>query len=199
MSITPVAPDQIATVVTTLEMIQRPTPRPLPSSPLRLVRWDAPAPDRYRALFARVGGPWLWFSRLAMTDAALTLLLADRAIEVHAALDSMGIEVGMLELDRSEVGVCRIAYLGVVPELTGRQHGRWLVAHALALGWRPETRRIVVHTCTLDHPHALGFYRAQGFTPVSRAIETFPDPRLIELLPPDAAPQIPMLGSLSRR
>ena len=54
-------------------------------------------------------------------------------------------------------------------------------------------RRVWLHTCTLDHPSALGFYRAQGFVPFARAIETFADPRLLGLMPREAAPQIPLL------
>ena len=52
-----------------------------------------------------------------------------------------------------------------------------------------------VHTCTLDHPGALGFYRRNGFTPFARAIETFADPRLIDVLPRDTAPQTPLIGA----
>ncbi|MCF7643676.1 GNAT family N-acetyltransferase, partial [Acinetobacter johnsonii] len=71
MGLIPVADDQIATVVTSLEMLERPRPRPLPDSPLRLVRWSAPDPGKYRALFRRVGEPWLWFSRLVMDEERL--------------------------------------------------------------------------------------------------------------------------------
>ena len=68
--------DHVATIVTTLEMRTRPPLRPMPASPLRLTRWDAPAPDRYRTLFRRVGARWLWYSRLVMDDAALTAIIA---------------------------------------------------------------------------------------------------------------------------
>jgi hypothetical protein len=50
-----------------------------------------------------------------------------------------------------------------------------------------------VHTCTLDHPGALGFYRRNGFAPFARAIETFADPRLLGILPRDAAPHAPLI------
>jgi hypothetical protein len=33
--------------------------------------WPAPASDKYRTLFRRVGEPWLWFSRLVIPDDAL--------------------------------------------------------------------------------------------------------------------------------
>jgi GNAT superfamily N-acetyltransferase len=100
----------------------------------------------------------------------------------------------MLELDFRESGQCEIAYFGLVPELAGHGHGRWLMAQTLALAWVPGIERLWVHTCTLDHPSALNFYRAQGFVPFARAVETFDDPRLGGVLPRDAAPQIPLLA-----
>jgi len=194
MGLTPVADDQLATIVTTLEMRRRPPLRPMPPSPLRLVAWRPADPARYRQLFRRVGAPWLWFSRLTMDDAALTAIIHDPAVSVYAVADPRGIEVGMLELDHRRAGECELSYVGLVPELAGKGHGRWLMAEALTRAWTPGVTRAWVHTCTLDHPSALNFYRKQGFTAVSRAVETFPDPRRLGLLPEDAAPQIPQLA-----
>lgn len=195
MGLTPVPPGRLATIVTTLEMLNRPLPRPLPASPLRLVRWPAPEPAKYRALFRRVGERWLWFSRLTLPEPDLLRIITDPAVEVFAAVDRQGIEVGMLELDRRQAGACEIGYLALVPELAGQGLGRWLMAEALARAWTPGTTRVWLHTCTLDHPSALNFYRAQGFAAVARTIETFDDPRGLGLLPESAAPQVPYLAS----
>lgn len=194
MALTPVAPGELATVVTTLEMRERPPLRPLPSSPFRLAAWREPAPARYRALFTRVGARWLWYSRLALDDDALAAILADPGVSVFAAIDRGGIEIGMVELDHRTAGACAIAYFALVPELAGQGHGRWLMAEALARAWRPGVHRVWLNTCTLDHPAALGFYRAQGFAPIARTVETFADPRALGLLPADAAPQVPRLA-----
>jgi GNAT superfamily N-acetyltransferase len=194
MGLIPVADDQIATVVTALEMRERPLPRPLPSAPFRLVRWSAPGSDKYRALFRRVGAPWLWFSRLAMAEDALRRILDDPAVAVHAATDRAGIEIGMVELDFRRPGTCELSYFALVPELTGMGHGAWLMGQALALAWRRDVTRVWVHTCTLDHPAALGFYRKHGFVPYKRMVETFADPRVAGLLPADSAPHIPCLA-----
>lgn len=194
MGLSGVPDDQVATVVTTLEMTWRPPLRPTPSSHLRLVRWDRPAPDAYRALFRRVGAPWLWFSRLAADDATLCAIIHDAAIQVFAVTDPAGIEVGMLELDFRHAATCELSYFGLVPELTGQGHGRWLMAEAMTRMWRKGIERVWVHTCTLDHPSALGFYRAQGFVAIRRTVETFADPRVAGLLPEDAAPHVPLLA-----
>ncbi len=190
----PVPDDELATIVTTLEMTKRPPLEPIPDSPLRLVRWEHPDPGKYRALFRRVGGPWLWYSRLVMAEGDLVAIIRDPAVSVFAVIDRHGVEAGMLELDFREAGRCELSYVGLVPELTGQGHGRWLMAQALALAWGKEVACVWLHTCTLDHPAALGFYRASGFTPVRRTIETFADPRRLGVLPADAAPQIPYLA-----
>lgn len=191
MSLTPLPEGHVGAVVTYLEMTGRPTPGPLPASPLRLEHWPAPDPDRYRALFRKVGGRWLWYSRLLMDDARLRLEMA----EVHAVVDGAGDEVGLLELDFRTPGECLIRFLGLVPGLAGRGHGAWLFAQTLALAWRPEVRRVAVNTCTLDHPAALPAYLKAGFRAYRRAFESFPDPRLAGLLPADCAPQLPLIGA----
>ncbi|ANC87099.1 GNAT family N-acetyltransferase [Sphingomonas sp. NIC1] len=194
MALIPVDDGELATIVTTLEMTRRPPLRPLPASPLRLVRWATPEPEKYRTLFRRVGGPWLWYSRLAMDDAALTAIVHDAGVEVYAVTDRAGIEVGLLELDLRHAGACELSYFGLVPELAGRGHGGWLMAEAMARCWRPGVTRVWVHTCTLDHPAALGFYRKQGFVAVKRTIETFPDPRRLGLLPVEMGAHVPYLA-----
>lgn len=193
MALHAVARGELATIVTTLEMRARPPARPLPDSPLRLVRWVRPEPAKYRALFARVGAPWLWYSRLAIDDAALAALIDRPETQVHAVIDRAGIEVGLLEFTHPAPDWCSLDYFGLVPDLAGKGHGRWLMSLALAMMWRPGVALVRVNTCTLDHPSALNFYRAQGFEAVKRTIETFPDPRLTGLLPRDAAPQVPLL------
>jgi GNAT superfamily N-acetyltransferase len=198
MGLIPVANEEVATIVTTLAMTARPPLRPLPASRFRLARWERPAPDKYRALFRRIGAPWLWFSRLVMDDGALTAIIHDPEVAIFAVVDPTGIEIGMLELDFRAPTTCELAYVGLIRELTGKGNGRWLMAEALQRAWRKGIDRVWVHTCTLDHPSALGFYRASGFTPISRTIETFPDPRVIGALPADAAPQIPLLGASLR-
>lgn len=190
----PVAPGEIATVVTHLEMRTRPGPRPVRPVPLRLKRWKAPGIDKYRALYRRVGEPWLWFSRLAMADEALEAILTDPAVEIFAVLDPKGIEIGLLELDFREAADCEIAFFGLIPQLTGQGFGTWLMGQALGLAWRGGVERVWVHTCTLDDPRALGFYIAQGFVPTGREIELLPDPRITGLIPRDCAPHVPLIG-----
>lgn len=181
---------EVGAVVTYLQMTERPKPRPLPASPLRMKAWPHVTPAEYRLLFERVGGRWLWFSRLSMDDATLKMNIC----ELHAVTDPAGVEVGMVELDFSGPGECLIRFLGLVPELAGRGHGAWLMAQTLSLAWRKGVARVHVNTCSLDHPAALPSYVKAGFHAYKRAFERFPDPRLTGLLPRSMAPQIPLVG-----
>lgn len=192
---TPLPASDLAAVVTYLEM-RAPPATPVLSSPLSLQRIDDPNAEEYRRLFRRVGAPWLWFSRLVMEDAQLLAIIGHRLVELFAVIDQAGHEVGMLELDFREAGQCELAFVGLVPELSGLGHGRWLLAEAVSRAWGGDAiKRVHVHTCSLDHPAALRAYERAGFRATSRAIEYFPDPRLLGVLPRDCAPQVPLLGT----
>jgi GNAT superfamily N-acetyltransferase len=194
MSYEAIADGELAAVVTYLEMTER-SDAEVPASSLGLQRIEKPDPAQYRTLFRAVGGPWLWFSRLTLDDGKLGAIIGDPRVELFTVVDGDGRDVGMLELDFREEGQCELAFVGLVPELSGKGHGRWLLAEAVSRAWRDGVRRVHVHTCSLDHPAAMSAYRRAGFTPFRRAIERFPDPRLSGILPRDSAPQIPLLGT----
>ena len=196
MSYDPVADGELAAVVTYLEMTNPPDHQ-LPPSPLSLKRVEVPEPDHYRHLFRLIGARWLWFSRLILDDAHLAEIIQHPKVELYSVTDATGGEVGMLELDFRTAGECELAFIGLVPELAGQGHGRWLLAEAIRRAWREGVDRVHVHTCSLDHPAALTAYRRAGFAPHKRAVERFPDPRLLGVLPPDCAPQVPLLGTLA--
>jgi GNAT superfamily N-acetyltransferase len=182
----------IAAVVTYLEMREPPAaPPPAPAAGWSLAPLSGDL-DRYRTLFGRVGESWLWFSRLVMSDAGLRSILGDPRVKAFA-LHEDGCDLGLLELDFRQPGECELSFFGVVPEAIGRGFGRVLMAEALRRAWDAPIKRLWVHTCTLDHPRALGFYMRSGFRPYKRAVEIADDPRLKGYLPPAAAPHMPPL------
>ena len=190
------AHDELAAVVTYLEIRERPYVA-IPESALALKRVEVPEPEHYRELFRLIGSPWLWFSRLVMDDAHLASIIQHPKVELYSVVEESGHEVGMLELDFREPHECELAFIGLIPQLSGIGHGRWLLGEAIQRARREDVRRVHVHTCSLDHPAALSAYRRVGFVPFKRAIERFPDPRLLGILPRDCAPQIPLLGTLA--
>ena len=185
-------PGKIAAVVTHLEMIARPAPRPDPASAWTLRRVETPPLDWFRDLYRRVGEEWLWFSRLQMSDADLAAIIQAPLVEVYA-LEHEGRDEGLLELDFRDAGQCELGFFGVTAKLIGSGAGSWLMNRALELAWSRPVGRVWVHTCTFDHPSALAFYQRSGFRPFRRQIEVADDPRLDGTAPRDVARHVPVI------
>jgi GNAT superfamily N-acetyltransferase len=174
-------------------MRSKPSLRPSPQrDDWRLERYAGDALERYRALFHRVGDEHLWTLRMLLPEPELQQLLADPRLEVYVLVTGDGDE-GLLELDFREPGECEIGLFGVAPPLVGTGAGRWLMNRALEIAWSRPIERFWLHTCTLDHPRALEFYRRSGFVPYARKVEVFDDPRTLAITRRDAAAQVPIL------
>jgi len=191
--LTDVPAGKMATVITHLEMTALPD---LPDAPLpdgiTLQHFVKPDLTWYRDLQRRVGEPWLWYLRPAMDDAALSAIIHDDRVEVHALMAD-GRAEGIVELDKRVPGEVELAYFGVTPAMIGRGTGRAMMTATLRLAFADDPKRVWVHTCTADHPAALGFYLRSGFRATKRQFGLDDDPRAIGVLPVDAAPHIPFI------
>jgi GNAT superfamily N-acetyltransferase len=186
-------PGKIAAIVTYLEMREPPSRSDAaPPTEYGVRRVEKPDPEWYRALFRKIGQDWLWFSRLSLPEDDLAVILHDSAVDVFA-LEHEGEDKGLVEMDRRRPPDIELVFLGVTPELIGCGAGRCLLGKAAEVAWSHHPRRFWLHTCTLDHPRALGFYIAAGFVPYMRAVEVSDDPRLTGALPRDSAPHIPII------
>ncbi len=188
----PVPRGMVATIVTHLEMTNPPPMRAIePLSNREILPVTAPTVGWYRELFKAIGTPWLWWSRLALDNAALEAIITDPDVLIFT-LNEDGKDIGLLELDFRTTDECELAFFGLVPGATGTGGGRALMSHAIEQAFARPITRFWVHTCTLDDPRALSFYRRSGFTPIAQEVEIAPDPRLAGHLPDDAGPHIPV-------
>ena len=167
---------QLPVIRTYLEMTTSPAPREVDAAGkpgVVLHRMQPCSPALYRALYAGVGGPWHWYERLAWSDETLAAHLGRAGVEVHV-LEVDGEPAGYFELDRHPEKGTEIAYFGLMPRFIGQGLGGWLLRKAIARAWEGESRRIWLHTCTLDHPTALPNYLRHGF--VATGTEEVPTP-----------------------
>jgi len=191
------APDQaqglLHVIVTYLEMRAAPdtSPGPPPYPGARTGRIQRPSVAAYRFLYDGVGEPWLWHERRALSDAALAVIVQDPRLEFLVLSEDRRI-AGFAELDRRDTPDVRLAYFGLLPAYIGHGLGPWLLGHAIHEAWQGNTRRLLVNTCTFDHPAALGLYQRMGFVITRSVMRRTPDPRLSGLLPLNAAPHIPL-------
>ena len=180
-------------IVTFMEMRSPPAVGPVAEPPAtqRLAPNEA---ERFRRLFRAVGEKWLWVSRLRHSDETIAARIGDPGIATLAVIEE-GRDIGLVELDLRRPGEVEIVLFGLIPEAVGRGVGRRLMSDLLARAWqRKGVRRVWLHTCTLDHPGAVRFYRSFGFVAYRRAVEIVPDPRLDGLLDAAVSPDWPPVG-----
>ncbi|MGS4985663.1 hypothetical protein SAMN05444149_107111 [Pseudosulfitobacter pseudonitzschiae] len=189
-----VPPGKVATVVTHLEMRARAdlSGRAAPHG-WTLRRVATPDLDWYRQIFQAVGEDWLWFSRRFMSDKDLAAIVHHDDVAIWT-LSKDGTDAALLELDFRTAGECELAFFGVTSDLIGAGAGRFLMDVAIDQAWARAISRLHVHTCTLDSPQALGFYRRAGFVPIRQQIEIAEDPRVSKGYDTALAPHVPIFA-----
>jgi ribosomal protein S18 acetylase RimI-like enzyme len=131
-----------------------------------LERLDRSDTSGYRALYSEVGGDWNWVDRRGWSDERIAAHLARGEISVWLLRQaSDGATAGYFELESHGVGDVEISYFGLRPAYFGQRLGGELLARAVETATELGARRIWLHTCSLDSPHALPNYRARGFRP----------------------------------
>jgi Acetyltransferase (GNAT) family. len=123
----------------------------------------------FRYLFAEVGRAYRWTDRLSWSDAQVRAYLDRGDVTLHVLyLD--GAPAGYFELRRHPDRSVEVAYFGLIGDYIGRGLGGWLLTQATRAAWAEKPERVWLHTCTLDHPHALPNYLRRGFLVVRKEV-----------------------------
>ena len=171
----------VPVTVTYLEMTSPDRRSPVPGmvEPTAILRAERPTISFYRYLYDTVGADWNWFMRRRLCDEELAAIIHDERVEVFV-LYVRGVPAGYVELDRRVEGEVEIAYFGLIPEYVGRGFGKYLLAWGLARAWSYRPRRVWLHTCSLDHPRALGVYQRAGLEVYHREVVQEPVEHLLQ-------------------
>jgi len=173
-------PQTIQVTRTHLEMRTEPTsvpPRP-PAEAHAIMRAHNPTVSFYRYLYHTIGEHYVWWERRAITDEELAELIHAENVEVYV-LYVEGNPAGYYELvSLEDNGEIEIGYFGLLPEFVGRRLGAYLLRVAIDDAWSRNPSRVIVNTCTLDHPNALPNYQRAGFVPYAQDTFEIEDPHL---------------------
>jgi GNAT superfamily N-acetyltransferase len=162
-------PRRVPMVVTFLEMKQHPSvpPPPQPKGKIAILKGEHTPVHFYRYLYGTIGNDYKWVDRKKVSDAVLAEILSDPLVELFV-LYADGCPAGMAELDFRLDGIGQLAYFGLLPEFIGRRLGFFFLYHAATNAWLRPIAKLLVNTCTLDHPRALPLYQRLGFVPYAR-------------------------------
>ncbi len=161
--------DDDPVIVTYLEMTARPAlPQVVPKARNHaLMGAHDITVGFYRYLYDAVGRPWYWTDRKKLSDEELAAIIQDQAVEIYV-LYVGGAPAGFYELDARDESTVELAYFGIMPNYIGMGLGPYLLVQAIEMMWQKEPERVIVNTCTLDHPKALPLYQRMGFHPYDR-------------------------------
>ena len=112
--------------------------------------------------YKNVGKNHHWIDRLIWTDQQWSNYTSDNKVKTYI-LKNKDYLAGYFELishkDKKEV---EIAYLGLLEEYYNKKLGSYLLSAAIRNSFSDKTKRVWVHTCSLDHQNALNNYLSRG-------------------------------------
>ena len=161
--------NQIEVTITYLEQRARPllTKPPTPGRKTALMCAVKPPVHFYRYLYDLVGAPYNWVSRRRLSDEELAAIIHDDDVYLYILyLD--GVPAGMAEIDARARDDHELKFFGLAPDATGCGLGRFFLTNVIELAWARDPKRLLLETCTLDHPAALPLYQKLGFTVSNR-------------------------------
>lgn len=163
------SPRRIPMTVTFLEMAAKPSalPPPTPRGKIAFLRAENPPTHFYRYLYDLIGEKYFWVDRKKISLEKLAEIIHAPNTLLYV-LYTEGSPAGLAELDLRANGTANIAYFGLIPEAIGRRLGFFFLYHTCMAAWTQPISKLLVNTCTLDHPRALPLYQRMGFTPYAR-------------------------------
>lgn len=155
---------ELEAVVTFLQMTEHPAKvHPvMPPMPTAVLKAEHPPAHFYRYLYDRVGREFHWSLRRKMSDTELETLLNSNDLELYV-LYVEGVPMGMGELDYTNMPDIQLSYFGLMKEARGKGLGAYFLYQVVEIAWSHGPHRLLVNTCTLDHPRALPLYQRMGF------------------------------------
>ncbi len=112
--------------------------------------------------YKQIGKKYQWNDRLGWTDQNWINYTNNKNLLTYVLKDKENI-VGYFELifhgDKKEA---EIAYFGILEEYFGKKIGGFLLSEAIKRSFSLPAERVWVHTCSLDHKHALQNYLSRG-------------------------------------
>ncbi|MBU2651698.1 MAG: GNAT family N-acetyltransferase [Bacteroidetes bacterium] len=125
-------------------------------------RLPNPDPDKYLEIYRNIGEKWKWYNRLLVSREEIQKIIQHPDTRIYI-LHHNGRIIGFAELDMSVAGSVEIVYFGLSEAYIGKGLGKIFFGLVLQEAWNTHPERVWLHTCELDHPAALDFYRKAGF------------------------------------
>ena len=112
--------------------------------------------------YKQIGKEHRWLDRLSWKDQSWINYLKNESVQTYVQMENNNL-VGFFEIifDNDSKDT-EIAYFGILGEFREKGYGANLLSYAIKLGFNKGSKRVWVHTCSLDHKNALQNYKSRG-------------------------------------
>ncbi len=133
-----------------------------PFNNLNIEKVNPPDFQLNKFFYKEVGKKHGWTDRLVWSDKNWIDYLENSHVSTYILNQNKDF-IGYFEqiYDKNKFD-CEIAYFGVLEEYIGKQLGGYLLSEAIKISFDIGSKRIWVHTCSLDHKNALQNYLSRG-------------------------------------
>ena len=135
---------------------------PKPSEKLKVKLVNPPNFQLNKFFYKQIGKKLNWIDRLVWNDNKWISYLNNENVNTYILKEKNNF-VGYYEqiFDKEKLDF-EIAYFGILEEYIGKKFGGYLLSEAIKNAFELNPKRIWVHTCSLDHRHALKNYLSRG-------------------------------------
>ena len=122
--------------------------------------------------YKNIGKNHHWVDRLMWTEKQWSDYTSDKKLKTYILKKNNEL-AGFFELIlHNEKNEIEIAYLGLLEEYQNKKLGSYLLSSAIKISFSNNSKRVWVHTCSLDHKNALRNYIARGMKIFKKEIVT---------------------------
>ncbi len=122
--------------------------------------------------YKNIGKNHHWVDRLMWTEKQWSDFTSDKKLKTYILKKNNEL-AGFFELIlHNEKNEIEIAYLGLLEEYQNKKLGSYLLSSAIKISFSNNSKRVWVHTCSLDHKNALRNYIARGMKIFKKEIVT---------------------------
>ncbi len=133
-----------------------------PNKNLVLEKINPPNFELNKFFYKNIGKSHRWVDRLSWDNLKWISYLENKNTSTFVLKLNEDL-VGYFEvIQETSIKSSEIAYFGILEEYIGKKFGRYLLSEALKKCFELNSIRVWVHTCSLDHKHALKNYLSRG-------------------------------------
>ena len=133
-----------------------------PNQDLTLEKVNPPNIELNKFFYKNIGKNHRWVDRLAWDNLKWISYLENKNVNTYTLKlnnDLVGYFETIKDLSTKSI---EIGYFGILDDYIGNKFGSYLLSEAIKICFQLKPQKVWVHTCSLDHKHALSNYLNRG-------------------------------------